>query len=57
MDRLLDEECAGPAYMRMPAVAQIVMVCIRKGAPADYRLHPGVVMPKGAWTPNEPSLC
>ena len=33
MDRLLDEERAGPVYLR-------------KGAPADYGLHAWVVMPK-----------
>jgi len=45
MDRLLDQECTGPAYMRMPAVAQVVIAAIGKGAPADYRLHTWVVMP------------
>jgi len=59
MDRLLDEECAGEAYMRMPTVAQMVIASIRKGAPADYRLHTWVVMPNHVHlllTPNiEPS--
>jgi putative transposase len=45
MDRLLDGECAGPAYMRMPAIAQTVVASIRSGAPDDYRLHGWVVMP------------
>ena len=45
MDRLLDQERAGPAYMRMPEVAQVVMAAIREGAPADYLLHAWVVMP------------
>ncbi len=45
MDRLLDEERAGPTYMRMPAVAQEVVASIRSDAPADYRLHAWVVMP------------
>jgi hypothetical protein len=41
MDRLLDQECAGPAHMRTPAVAQMVIASIRKGVPADYRCIPG----------------
>ena len=61
MDRLLDEGRAGPAYMRMPAVAQVVVASIRSGAPTDYRLHTWVVMPHHVHlllTPNiEPSLC
>jgi REP element-mobilizing transposase RayT len=60
MDRLLDKECAGPAYMRMPAVARVVVASIRKGVPADYRLHAWVVMPNHVHlllTPNvEPSV-
>ena len=38
-DRLLDEERAGPVYLRIPAVAQVVIASIGKGAPADYGLH------------------
>jgi putative transposase len=45
MDRLLDKECAGPVYMRMPVIAQTVIASIRSGATADYRLHTWVVMP------------
>lgn len=45
MDRLLDEARLGPAYMRMPAIAQVVIASIREGAPADYLLHAWVVMP------------
>ena len=45
MDRLLDELRAGPAYMRMPAVAQVVADSIGKGAARDYLLHAWVVMP------------
>ena len=60
MDRLLDKECSGPAYMRMPAIAQTVIASIRKGAQSDYRLHAWVVMPNHVHlllTPNtEPSL-
>ena len=60
MDRLLDADRAGPTYLRMPAVAQIVVVSIRKGAPADYLLHTWVVMPNHVHlllTPNiEPSI-
>jgi putative transposase len=45
MDRLLDEERAGPTYLRMPAVANVVIAAIRKGTPGDYLLHTWVVMP------------
>ena len=45
VDRLLDEERAGPTYLRMPAVANVVIASIRKGTPADYLLHTWVVMP------------
>src|SRR5262249_6569856 len=45
MDRLLDEERAGPTYLRIPAVANVVMASIRKGTPGDYLLHTWVVMP------------
>ena len=45
MDRLLDEELAGPSYMRIPAIAEVVVAAIRRGAPDDYLLHSWVVMP------------
>src|SRR5947209_3090789 len=45
MDRLLDEQRAGPAYLKMPAIAQVVIDPIRKGAGGDYVLHAWVVMP------------
>jgi putative transposase len=45
MDRLLDRERAGPTYLRMPAIANAVIACIRKGMPHDYLLHAWVVMP------------
>jgi len=45
MDRLLDEQRAGPAYLRMPAIAQVVADSIAKGAADDYLLHAWVVMP------------
>ena len=45
MDRLLDEERAGPSYLRMPAVANVAIASIRKGTPGDYLLHAWVVMP------------
>ena len=32
MDRLLDEERAGPTYLRRPEVAKAVIASIRKGA-------------------------
>ncbi len=45
LDRLLDEERAGPSYMRIPAIADVVAASIRKGAPDEYLLHSWVVMP------------
>jgi REP element-mobilizing transposase RayT len=45
MDRLLDGECSGPTYLRIPAVAQVVIAAIRRGAGGDYLLHTWVVMP------------
>ena len=45
LDRLLDEERAGPSYLRLPVVALAVIASIRYGAPADYLLHSWVVMP------------
>jgi putative transposase len=45
MDRLLDEHRAGPTYLRMPAIAQVLADSIRKGADSDYQLHAWVVMP------------
>jgi putative transposase len=45
MDRLLDEERAGPIYMRIPRVAKVIVASIRAGAPDDYLLHTWVVMP------------
>ena len=45
MDRLLDQQRVGPTYLRMPAVANVVIASIRKGTPDDYVLHTWVVMP------------
>ena len=45
MDRLLDEERAGPTYLRIPAVAQLITASIQQGVPLDYQLHAWVVMP------------
>jgi len=45
MDRLLDEERAGPTYLRIAAVAQVVTGSIQNGAASDYPLHAWVVMP------------
>src|ERR1017187_3647682 len=45
MDRLLDEQRAGPAYLRMPAIAEVVADSIGNGAAGDYLLHAWVVMP------------
>jgi hypothetical protein len=44
MDRLLDEQRVGPAYLRMPAVAEVVADSIRNGGACDYLLHAWVVM-------------
>ena len=45
LDRLLDEPRAGPAYLRMPAIAEVVADAIGQGTVSDYRLHAWVVMP------------
>lgn len=45
MDRLLDEHRTGPAYLRMPAIAQILVERIRQGGNGDYDLHAWAVMP------------
>ena len=45
MDRLLDEYRTGPAYLRPPAIADIVADRIRQGGECDYDLHAWVVMP------------
>lgn len=45
IDQLLDEQRAGPAYLRMPAIAEVVANSIGKGAACDYLLHAWVVMP------------
>jgi REP element-mobilizing transposase RayT len=45
MDRLLDEERAGPAYLRIPAIGEMVADSIGKGSVCDYRLHAWVAMP------------
>lgn len=45
MDRLLDEQRAGPAYLRMPVIAEMVADLIGKGAACDYLSHAWVVMP------------
>lgn len=45
MDTLLDEYRCGPTYLRLPAIAGIVVDGIRQGANNDYMLHSWVVMP------------
>jgi putative transposase len=45
MDRLLDEQRAGPTYLCMPAIAAVVADSIGRGADCDYLLHAWVVMP------------
>jgi REP element-mobilizing transposase RayT len=42
---VLHEDRVGPTYLRMPAVAQVVIAAILKGAPDDYLLHTWVMMP------------
>jgi putative transposase len=46
-DRLLDKACAGPAYLREPAVADMIVETIQFHADIlrHYRLHAFVVMP------------
>src|SRR5207302_2078306 len=45
LDRLLDEQRAGPAYLRMPAIAEVVADAIGQGTASDYLLQAWVVMP------------
>jgi len=45
LGRLLDEQRAGPAYLRMPAIAEVVADAIGQGKASDDRLHAWVVMP------------
>jgi putative transposase len=45
MDRLLDEQCAGPAFLKMTPIAEVVADSIRSGTACDYLLHAWVVMP------------
>jgi putative transposase len=47
MDRLLAEIRAGPFYLRMPAIAQMVIDTIRRGEREfnQYALHAFVIMP------------
>jgi putative transposase len=47
MDRLLDEACSGPFYLRQPAVADMIVEAIQYNANilGHYVLHAFVVMP------------
>ena len=57
MDRLLDSQLAGPAYLRIPEVAQLVVDSVEQGAKTDYLLHAWVVMPNHVHlliTPHSP---
>ena len=47
MDRLLDEVCGGPFYLRQPAVADMIVEAIQYNADIlkHYVLHAFVVMP------------
>jgi type I restriction enzyme R subunit/putative DNA methylase len=45
MDRLLDAQYAGPPFLRMPAMARVMVAAIQRGAISDYLWHAWVVMP------------
>ncbi len=45
MDRLLDNCCAGPTYLRIPSIAALVRDSIEQGGKGDYALHAWVIMP------------
>jgi putative transposase len=45
LDRVLDELRAGPAYLRVPAIAEVVADAIGQGTASDYLLRAWVVMP------------
>ena len=45
MDRLLDNACIGPLYLRQPEIAERVVDAIRHRDGQAYQLHTYVVMP------------
>ena len=45
LDRLLDRPGAGPLYLQVPEIAQLVLSRILQGDTANYALHAWVVMP------------
>ena len=45
MDRILDSACSGPLFLRMPAVAKMVMDAIGYRDRRTFQLHAFVVMP------------
>ncbi len=46
MDRLLDQARCGPAFLRQPAAAQLVMASLERGAElGHYDMHCWVIMP------------
>jgi putative DNA methylase len=45
MDRLLDQQFAGPFFLQMPNIAHLVRCSILEGGLEDYALHAWVVMP------------
>ncbi len=45
LDQLLDRGTFGPLYLKIPAIAEIVVRAIHRGAASDYTLHAWVVMP------------
>jgi REP element-mobilizing transposase RayT len=57
-DRLLDEACAGPAYFREPAVADMIVEAIQFHANilGHYRLHAFVVMPNHVHLLSTPAV-
>jgi REP element-mobilizing transposase RayT len=46
LDRLVDHARSGPAFLRQPAIAEIVLVSIEYGSELEhYRIHSWVIMP------------
>jgi REP element-mobilizing transposase RayT len=45
MDRILDQACTGPLFLRMPEIASLVVNSIRYRDLRQYQLHAYVVMP------------
>ena len=58
MDRLLDEACNGPFYLRQPAVADMIVEAIQYNADilGHYVLHAFVVMPNHVHLLSTPAV-